>query len=176
MQVSITVSHPFRLQQSVSTKHVPPLVWQTLSQDALCSLQCRPGQHRVALLQKAPKLLHALVPLQSPAVQVPEQHWLADVQDVPFCWHVLLPHVPPVQTLLQQSDAWRHVMPAALQAPHEPPMHVMLQHSDAVAHVAPPALHDDLPHIPIWQMALQQSLVFVHGMPSSAHVAPGAHL
>jgi hypothetical protein len=52
----------------------------------------------------------------------------------------------------------------------------MLQHSDAAAHVVPAPLHDDLPHIPIWQMALQQSLVFMHGMPWSAHIAPGAHL
>jgi hypothetical protein len=157
--------HPFVLQQSVFEKHVPPLVSQRSSHNVVHWLQCRPGQHRVALVHVVPSLLHALTLLQSPAVQVPEQHWLADVQEVPVCWQLPALHVPAVQTLLQQSDAWAHVMPLALQAPQEPPVHVMLQHSDPDAHVAPPALHDDLPHIPIWQMALQQSLVFVHGMP-----------
>jgi hypothetical protein len=176
LQVSNTVSHPFVLQQSVSLKHVPPLFLQTSSQEVNHSLQFDPGQHRVALLQNVPSLLHALPLLQSPAVQLSEQHWLAVVQELPDIRHVLAPHVPAVQVLLQQSEASVHVMPLALHAPHEPPMHCMLQHSDADAHVAPPALHDDLPHIPIWQIALQQSLVFVHGMPSSAHIAPGAHL
>jgi hypothetical protein len=42
---------------------------------------------------------------QSPAAQRSEQHWLESAQGVPICRHALLPQVPAVQALLQQSDA-----------------------------------------------------------------------
>ena len=44
-----------------------------------------------------------------------EHAWLSDV-------HVELPHVPPLQTKVQQSSGVVHALPAAMQPPSEPPV------------------------------------------------------
>jgi hypothetical protein len=95
------------------------------------------------------------------------------LQAPPACWHWAEPHLPELQSLLQQSGFVLQPSPSGLHVAvdeaHAPAVHVPPQHSLPDWQLAPVALHEDDPQVPDTQSLLQQSGLALHVEPMAPH-------
>lgn len=111
----------------------PP--WQFVEQHSLGAAQALP---RVVQLE-----IVVATTAQAPAVQIPEQHWAAPLQETPVDLQAAAAQVPDWQESAQQSFEDVQACPASAQNAEEvhfPAEHTVEQHSDPEAQVSPPTL------------------------------------
>jgi hypothetical protein len=91
-----------------------------------------------------------------------------------LAWHAVVPQVPFMQSMAQQSVLPEHICPLGLQvglgALHEPEVHVLLQHSLFFVQLVPLLEHAADWHVPMTQSLLQQSLLEWQLPPTFAHM------
>jgi hypothetical protein len=120
------------------------------------------------------------------ALHVPPQQSLPVKHISPFCrqYDEALLHVPLLQSPEQQSPSCAHVLPEVRHAPPAPPSpelpiaahlpftHVSVQHVlvPAAGHALPIETHCALPHVPLTQAPLQQSVLTPQLAPALPHV------
>ena len=124
LQVLVVASH-VPPQQSVSTAHVAPSFLQvpapTAHRGGFTVLSQIPEQHPCCgpLLQVSPVGRHVVFDISSAHFPSPpqmfEQHSPFCVQSSPSTVHSAPPHFPELQSRLQQSSAFVHAAPSALQ-------------------------------------------------------------
>ena len=91
-----------------------------------------------------------------------------------MAWQAVVPQVPFMQSMAQQSLLPEHICPLGLQvgvgALHDPAVHVLLQHSLFFVQLVPLPEHAADSQVPMTQSLLQQSLLFAQVPPMLAHM------
>ena len=136
----------------------------------------KPSQHSESIAHMAAAALH-MEPRQSPALQVPSQQSLAELQTPPVAAQVAARHRVPAQVEpVQQSEVSTQLWPGLAQVPSPTQRldrQLFEQHTAEVEHPSPAGAQ---PHIPLRQARSQQSVWKRHvspfGLQASRHWPP----